>query len=49
MFSRGISEADVRDVVENGEVIEQYPDDLPYPSRLMLGIAQGRALHVARV
>jgi hypothetical protein len=46
MFSRNISEADVRDVVENGEVIEQYPDDAPYPSRLMLGFPQSRALHV---
>ena len=46
MFSRGISDTEVRDIVENGEVIEEYPDDLPYPSRLMLGFVDGRPLHV---
>ena len=46
MFDRGISETDVRDVLEHGEVIEAYPDDLPYPSRLMLGHCGGRPVHV---
>jgi len=46
MFQRRISEIDVRDVLENGQVIEAYPDDLPYPSRLMLGFVNGRPLHV---
>lgn len=46
MFGRGVSEADARDVLENGEVIEEYPDEVPYPSRLMLGFPQGRAMHV---
>lgn len=32
MFQRGISEVAVRAVVENGRVIEEYPDDSPYPS-----------------
>lgn len=27
-------------------MIEDRPDDLPYPSRLLLGVVQGRALHV---
>jgi hypothetical protein len=46
MFERDISEADVRDVLGNGEVIQTYPDDLPFPSRLMLGYCGGRPLHV---
>lgn len=46
MFQRQISETDVRDILANGEVIEGYPDDLPYPSRLMLGRCRGRPLHV---
>jgi hypothetical protein len=46
MFDRGIRETDVRDVLEHGEVIEAYPDDLPYPSRLMLGHCGGRPVHV---
>jgi len=37
MFQRGINEKDVREVLKNGETIEERPDDLPYPSRLMLG------------
>ncbi len=46
MFERGISEGDVRHVLEHREVIEEYPDDTPYPSRLMLGWAGSRPLHV---
>jgi hypothetical protein len=46
MFQRRISAQDVRDVLANGEVIEDYPDDVPYPSRLMLGWSGARPLHV---
>jgi hypothetical protein len=33
-------------VLENGEAIVEYPDDTPYASRLMLGWAGRRPLHV---
>jgi hypothetical protein len=46
MFERGISKQDVELVLETGEVITSYPDDTPYPSRLVLGVVNGRALHV---
>ena len=46
MFERGITEEDVRHVLETGEVIERYPDDRPYPSRLVLGWRKDRPLHV---
>ena len=46
MFERGITEEDVRHVLETGEVIERYPDDRPYPSRLVLGWREDRPLHV---
>jgi hypothetical protein len=46
MFERRISVDDVRDVITNGETIEKYPDDTPYPSRLMLGWPTDRPLHV---
>lgn len=46
MFERGITVDDVRMAVDNGEVIEDYPDDFPYPSCLILGQAGGRQLHV---
>jgi hypothetical protein len=49
MFERGISEDDVRHVLAAGEVIEEYPGDLPYPSRLVSGIQEGRPLHVVAV
>ncbi len=35
MFGRGISEEDVRHALANGEEIESYPEDAPYPSRLV--------------
>ncbi len=33
MFERKISEDDVRHVVRSGQVIEEYVDDKPFPSR----------------
>lgn len=37
---------DVRYVLEQGETIKNYPDDMPYPSRLVLGWREARPLHV---
>lgn len=30
----------------NGEIIEDYPDDLPYPSALILGYIMGAPIHI---
>jgi hypothetical protein len=46
MFQRRISEQDVRHVLATGDIIEDYPDDVPYPSRLVLGWRGQRPLHV---
>lgn len=46
MFQRRISEKEVRHVLETGETIEAYPQDTPYPSRLVLGWCGSRPLHV---
>lgn len=46
MFERWISVEDVRQVVSGGETIREYPDDSPYPSRLLLGWIGARPLHV---
>lgn len=46
MFERQISTDDVRDTIEHGEVIKEYPDDMPYPSRLILRWLGERPLHV---
>lgn len=46
MFGRRISEEDVQEVLMSGEEIENYPEDTPYPSRLMLGLIHSRPIHV---
>ena len=46
MFERAIRSEDVRFVLESGEVIEECPDDQPYPSRLVLGRHGTWPLHV---
>jgi hypothetical protein len=46
MFQRGVSVEDIRQVLATGETIESYPDDTPYPSRLVLGWRESRPLHV---
>jgi len=46
MFQRQINTDDVRHVLETGDTIEDYQDDLPYPSRLVLGWCGTRPLHV---
>ena len=44
---RGIRARDVRNAVHTGEIIEQYPNDFPYPSCLILGQSlDGRCIHV---
>ena len=46
MALRDISEAEVRAVLTTGEAIEEYLDDTPFPSRLVLGWVGSRPLHV---
>jgi len=42
---RGISQSNVEDVLKTGEIIEDYPNDYPFPSCLMLGRGN-KTLHV---
>ncbi len=46
MFERSISRYEVQEVLQAGEVIEDYPDDEPFASCLMLGFVDNRPLHV---
>jgi hypothetical protein len=46
MFQRNISEKDVRSILMKGETIEEYAEDTPYPSRLILGWIGQRPIHV---
>lgn len=44
---RGIKKRDIRNAVMNGEIIEQYPDDFPFPSCLVCGFSiENKILHV---
>ena len=38
ILQRGISRKDVKEAIIHGEIIENYPNDYPFPSFLMLGI-----------
>lgn len=46
MIERDISVGEVRDALRDAEVVEDYLDDQPYPSRLMLGWVNNRPLHL---
>lgn len=46
MFVRRISQSDVQAVVAYGEVIEENPDDTPFPSYLLFDFVKGRPFHV---
>ena len=46
MYRRGISAEEVEEVLAHGKTIEDYPEDIPYPSRLMLGWPTNRPIHV---
>ena len=44
---RGLKVKDIRCAVNNGEIIEQYPEDFPFPSCLILGkAADEKIIHV---
>ncbi len=45
MFERDILEESVEDTIQNGEIIETYLDDKPYPSFLALKLYD-KPLHV---
>ena len=36
----------IKDTVKNDIIIKEYPDDTPYPSRLILGYDGNRPIHV---
>ena len=47
LMQRGITQDDVLQAIRTGEIIDQYPDDYPFPSCLILGLSvAGKSLHV---
>lgn len=47
IIQRNISQKDIKKVLADGEIIEQYDNDYPYPSCIVMGPKSGDAkLHV---
>jgi hypothetical protein len=46
MNLRNISQNDIKVALKSGEIVEDYPDDYPYPSRLILGFSDQRPIHL---
>jgi hypothetical protein len=46
LFVRGISVDEVRRAIEHGENVEDYPEDKPYPSMLILGWIDQKPVHI---
>jgi hypothetical protein len=46
MMKRGISREIVKQVLLEGEIVEDYPDDKPLPTALFSGWFQGEPFHI---
>jgi hypothetical protein len=46
MFTRSISDECVEFILQNGEVIEDYPQAFPFPAKLLMGQCDERPVHV---
>ena len=46
MAMRAIKEQEAEHAIETGEIIEDYPDDKPFPSRLVFSLVNGRPIHL---
>ena len=46
MFQRRIPDTDIHKLLKSGIIIENYPEDNPYPSFLISGMVNHRPLHV---
>lgn len=46
ILEQGISREGVMKIISTGEMIENYPDDRPFPSGLFYGLWQEQPLHV---
>ena len=46
MLERGITKKEITETINDGELIEEYADDNPYPSALMFKIINAKPIHV---
>ncbi len=48
LLQRNISQSDIEKAILDGEILEEYENDYPYPSCLIYGMnLKGEVLHVA--
>lgn len=45
-MERGIQFTDILNVIEQGEIIEDYEEDYPFPSCLILGESKDKKIHI---
>ena len=41
-----ISDREIHEILAEGVIIEDYPDDMPYPSCLVSGMINDRPIHI---
>ena len=46
MFSRSITEEEIKNCLLNGFLVTEYPNDNPYPSRLLTATYHQRTIHI---
>jgi hypothetical protein len=46
MFQRNISTEYIKEVIAYGQIIENYPEDEPFPSALFFAYSEGKPCHV---
>ena len=46
LSERGIKILDIVNAINTGEIIEDYPEDYPFPSCLILGQTEGKIIHI---
>jgi hypothetical protein len=46
LFERNVSCEELANIIRKGELVENYPNNKPFPSKLVLGFANNRPLHV---
>ena len=46
MFYRNISTNEIKEVLKTGQIIMNYPDDKPLPSKLLFSEINSRPLHI---
>jgi len=46
IFQRALSKNAIREIIAEGEVIADYPDDCPYPSYLLCGYCGDEPIHI---